>query len=43
MKTFSEDTFEFREARIVGGDRGAGVGIMRGLSGNDGMRTRKDG
>ena len=26
-----EDTFEFREARIVGGDAGAGVGVMSGL------------
>ena len=30
METFKEDTFEFQEARIVGGDEGAGVGIMWG-------------
>ena len=28
METFMEDRFEFRKARIVGGDEGAGVGVM---------------
>ena len=38
METFTEDTFEFREARIVGGDEGARIGVMVGLRGLDGMR-----
>ena len=38
METFSEDVFEFREARILGGDEGAGVVFMGGLRGPDGMR-----
>ena len=38
METFTEDTFEFRKARIVGGDEGAGVGVMGGLRGLDGLR-----
>ena len=38
METFTEDTFEFRKARIVGGDEGAGVGVMSGLRGLDGVR-----
>ena len=33
-----KDTFEIREARIVGGDEGAGVGVMGGLRGLDGLR-----
>ena len=36
MKTFTEDPFEFRKARIVGGDEGAEVGVVGGLSGLDG-------
>ena len=40
METFMEDTFEFRVARIVGGDEGAGVGVMGGLSRLDGMREK---
>ena len=28
MKTSSKDVFEFREARIVCGNKGAGVGVM---------------
>ena len=28
METFSEDVFEYREARIVGGDKGAGARVM---------------
>ena len=36
MEIFMEDTFEFREARIVGGDEG--VGVMGGWRGRDGMR-----
>ena len=39
METFTEDTFEFRKARIVGGDEGAEVGVMRGLRGLDGWRV----
>ena len=38
METFTEDMFEFRKARIVGGDEGAGIGVMGGLRGLDGMR-----
>ena len=38
METFTEDAFEFWKARIVGGDEGAGVGVMGGLRGLDGMR-----
>ena len=34
--TFFEDTFEFRKARIVGGDEGAEVGVMGGLRGLEG-------
>ena len=30
METFTEDPFEFREAGTVGGDEGAGVGVMVG-------------
>ena len=33
VETFSKDAFEFREARIVGGDKEAGVGVMGGLMG----------
>ena len=36
METFPEDTFKFLKARIVGGDEGAGVGVMGGLRGLDG-------
>ena len=28
VETFSKDEFEFREARIVDGDKGDGVGVM---------------
>ena len=38
MKTFTEYPFEFQEARIVGGDERAGVGVMGGLKGLDGMK-----
>ena len=38
METFKEYPFEFREARIVGSDKGAGFGVMGGLRGLDGMR-----
>ena len=31
VETFTEDTFEFRKARIVGGDEGADVGVIGGL------------
>ena len=31
--SFTEDTFEFQKARIVGGDEGAEVGVMGGLRG----------
>ena len=37
METFTEDMFEFRKARI-GGDEGAGVRVMGGLRGRDGLR-----
>ena len=37
METFTEDTFEFWEGRILGGDEGAGFGIMDGLRVFDGM------
>ena len=33
MEIFTEDTFEFWKARIVGGDEEAGVGVMGGLRG----------
>ena len=36
METFTEDAFEFRKARVVGGDEGAMVGVMGGLMGIDG-------
>ena len=38
VETLTEDTFEFREARIVGGGEGAGAVVMGGLRGPDGMR-----
>jgi hypothetical protein len=38
VETFTEDTFKFWEARIVGGDKGAGIGVMCGLMGPDAMR-----
>ena len=41
METFTEDTFEFRKARIVGGDEGAGVGVMGVLRGLDGSGNRQ--
>ena len=31
MDTFSKDGFKFREARIVGDDKGARDGVMGGL------------
>jgi hypothetical protein len=31
VETFSEDAFEFREAWIVGLNKGAGVGVMGGF------------
>ena len=31
METFSVVAFKFGETRIVGGDKGAGVGFMGGL------------
>ena len=34
----SKDAFKFREARIVGGDKGAGIGDVDGLGGLDGMK-----
>ena len=39
METFKEDMFEFRKARIVGGDEGAGIGVMGKLRGLDGLST----
>ena len=41
METIMEDMFEFQEARIVGGDKGAGVGVMNVLRGLDGMRKER--
>jgi hypothetical protein len=38
VEIFSEDVFEFREARIEGGDKGTGVGTVDGLRAHDGMR-----
>ena len=38
METFTEYRFEFWKARIVGGDKGAGVGVMGGLRDPDGIR-----
>ena len=31
MKAFSKDAFDFRKARIVHGNKGAGVGVIGGL------------
>ena len=39
LETFTEDPFEFRKAWIVGGDEGAEVGVVGGLSGLDGLRV----
>ena len=41
METFMEDVFEFWDARIVSGDEEAGVGVMGGLRGLDGLREEK--
>ena len=41
METLTEDTF--REARIVGGDKGAGAWIMGGLREPDGVRMEGTG
>ena len=38
METFTEDTFEFWKARIVGEEEGAGVWVMCRLRGLDDMR-----
>ena len=38
VETFSTDIFELGEPRTVCGNKGAGVGIMNGLEGPDGMR-----
>jgi len=38
VETFTKDTFEFREAKILGGDERAGLGVMCGLRGLDSMR-----
>ena len=43
VETFTEDPFEFRKARIVGGDEGAEVGVVGGLSGLDGLRVEGTG
>ena len=43
METFTENPFEFREARIVDGAEGPGVGVMGGLKGLDGMREKSMG
>jgi hypothetical protein len=38
VETFTEDQFEFREAKIVSGDEETGVGVMGGLRVLDGVR-----
>ena len=38
MKTFSNDVFEFREARILCDNKGARVRVMGELGGPDGVR-----
>ena len=43
VETFTEYTFEFRKARIVGGDEGAEVGVMGGLRGIDRLRAEGKG
>ena len=43
MKTFSDDAYEFREARIVDGDKGAGGGVIGGLGEPDSMRKEGTG
>ena len=43
METFTEDTFEFQKARIVGDDEGAEVGVMGGLRGLNGLRVEGTG
>ena len=40
MQILSEDTFYFREARIVDSDKGAGVVVIGGLRGPGDMRKR---
>ena len=43
METFTEETFEFWKARIVGGDEGAEIGVMVWLRGLDGLRVEGTG
>ena len=38
MRTFFKDVFEFREAMIVCGNNGCGVGVMGRLVGPNGIR-----
>ena len=38
VKTFSKDAFEFREARMVYGNKGAGIWVLGTLVGHDGVR-----
>ena len=38
METFTEDSFELREARIIGDDKGAAVGVMAGLGSSFGNK-----
>ena len=41
METFSEDSFEFGETRIVGGDQKIGAQVIGGLGEPDGMRKER--
>ena len=43
MKTFSKDAFEFREARIVCGNKEAGLGVRGRMGRCDGMRMEATG
>jgi len=43
VETFTEGTFVFRNARMVGGDEGAEIGVMGGLRRLDGLRVEGTG
>ena len=40
MKTFSKDIFEFGEAKIVYGDKGAGIRVIGGLGYENGRHVK---
>ena len=40
VETFSQDVYEFREAKIIDGDKGDGVGVMGVLWGPDDCERR---